>query len=50
MKKIYTSPEKFAQIQQDLLQLEREAEVERTKDLLICGQQDNNIGNKKVIN
>ena len=36
MKEIkYESPQSFADIQRKLLQLEREAEIERTKDLLL---------------
>ena len=34
----YDSPQKFADIQRNLLQLEREAEIERTKDLLLTSE------------
>merc|ERR1712062_82512 len=34
----YDSPQKFAEVQRNLLQLEREAEIERTKDLLLTSE------------
>ena len=34
----YESPQKFAEVQRNLLQLEREAEIERTKDLLLTSE------------
>ncbi len=44
----YDSPEAFAETQLQLLAIEREAEVEQTRDLLSCGGGEVQQINKKV--